>query len=198
MKNRSLTVFSLIVFTLGLQHVSAATALLEIPKAPFAKDFKDANGASKGLLSAALLTEGLSGDRYEEFNLDHVLGGLDYVSSEALRFAIPSTQYEVVASWGFGGSGKQSLELMLPLPDVSIKLEVNDAADVKPVRHSDGALTGLGKIIIQNELNKLAASPDGDLKKILKTFGITPTLKPRAVFLIKLALLLNIQLRTKI
>lgn len=218
MKNRSLVVIAIVFLMLGMQHMAAATAVVEVPvagapgldnvydrpmlqgiaakashdyEAALANDFQDIRGVGKGLFTAALLNDGLSGDRYEEFQLDDVLGGLDYVSSEELSFAIPNTQYKVVASWGFGGSGKQNLELMLPLPEVAIKLEINEDAQVAPVRRTDGALAGLGKIIIENELNKLAMASEGDLGNILKHFGIAPTLQPRAVFLIKLALLLQ-------
>lgn len=219
MKNRSIAAFALVFLMLGIQHIFPAVAVVEasagnvpglddVYERPIfqakprvassygyadvlAGDFQDIHAAGKGLFSAALLSDGLDGDRYEEFNLEEVLGGLDYVSSEELRFEIPNTQYVITATWGFGGSGKQNLELMLPLPEVAIKLEVNEDAHVSSVHHKDGALVGFGKILIQNELRKLASTSEGDLGKILKTFGIAPTLKPRAVFLIKLALLLQ-------
>lgn len=219
MKNRSIAAFALVFLTLGIQHIFPAVALVEAPVANMpglddvyerpifqakprlasshdhaallAQDFENIHAVGKGLFSAALLSDGLEGVRYEEFKLQDVLGGLDYVSSEELRFEIPNTQYVITATWGFGGSGKQNLELMLPLPEVAIKLVINEDAHVAAVRHKDGAFVEFGKIVIQNELRKLASASEGDLGKILKTFGIAPTLKPRAVFLIKLALLLQ-------
>lgn len=159
--------------------------------------FQDGGDAGKSLIAAALLSDGLSAARYEEFQLEDVLNGLDYVTSKSLRYAIPKTRYAVVLDWGFGGAGEHNLEFMLPLPTVPLKIELNEDADVSASPSREGALVGFGKMLLENELNKFAQATEGDLTKLLQGFGITPILKPRAIFLLKLALLIQHTLKTQ-
>ncbi len=156
--------------------------------------FKKADGTGKTLIHAAILSDGLTADRYEEFQLEDVLQGLDYVHSKSLRFAIPGTRYVVVLDWGFGGAGEHNLEFMLPLPTVPFKVELNEDVSAT-IAGRDGALVGFGKMLMENELNKVAR--DGDLGKVLQGLGVSPILKPRAIFLLKLALLIQHTFKTQ-
>lgn len=178
----------------GRQGLQVAASLNSDDRASLKETFEKSGGMGRDLLTAALLSDGLSADRYEELDLGQVLGSLDYVSSKSARLAIPKTNYEVVIDWGFAGAGEDNLSLMLPLPTVEIKLEKAEEEGT-PMR-----LTGVlafGKIVLENELNKLAATGNGDLTQVLQASGINPILRPRAIFLLKLALLVQHTLKTQ-
>lgn len=151
---------------------------------------------AKDLVSAIMLADGFEVGRYDAHLFDGALDGLDYTTSRSFRLAIPNTRYEVVIDWGFPGSGEHNLELMLPLPSVPLKLEINEEASVA-VPGKDSAFTQFGKIVMENELRKLARGNDGDVRAVLAQFGINPVLKPRAVFLLKLALLVQHAVKTQ-
>jgi hypothetical protein len=156
---------------------------------PFEELLAGERGKKYSLITQALLSDGLIAGRYEGLDLTTTVGQLDYATSKSLRIAIPKTNYQVVADFGFAGSGDLDLELMMPLPTVRIQLALNeDVASSAAMIPKD--LSDFGRIVIENELNKIANSSNGDIE-IFKKFGISPIVKPRGVFLLKLALLID-------
>lgn len=191
MNNKKLTHALACLSLLACQQLMAMVPVVEQPLQGNAleKAFAAASGQKRSLFAEALLSDGLSVGRYEGLDLTTAAGELGYTTSKSLRIAVPKTNYEVVADFGFAGSGDLDLELMMPLPTVRIQLALNENAAASSTMVPKD-LSDLGRMLVENELSKMANSSNGDIE-IFKKLGISPIVKPRGVFLLKLALLID-------
>ena len=191
MNNKKLTHALACLSLLACQQLMAMVPVEEQPLQGNAleKSFAAASGKKRSLFAEALLSDGLSVGRYEGLNLTTAAGELDYTTSKSLRLSVPKTNYEIVANFGFAGSGDLDLEVMMPLPTLPIQLVLKEDAASSSIMVPT-SLSDLGRILVENELSKMANSSNGDIK-VFEKLGISPIVKPRGVFLLKLALLID-------
>lgn len=191
MDNKKLTHALACLSLLACQQLMAIVPVVDQPLQGnlLENSFASASGKNRSLITEALLSDGLIAGRYEGLDLTTAIGELDYTTSKSLRIALPKTNYEIVADFGFAGSGDLDLELMMPLPALGIKLVLNKDAALSSTMVPT-SLSDLGRILVENELSKMANSSNGDIK-VFEKLGISPIVKPRGVFLLKLALLID-------
>lgn len=144
------------------------------------------NKTTTDLFVKTLLSDGLTGARYEGLLGIENVDSLNYLTSKSLECRIPSNtalgDLKITIDWGFVGAGEHNLELLLPLPSIKVNVDLDDSN--AKAAGKQNPITALGAAFLKNEIQRF-----GNIEQVLEQFKIAPVLKPRAVFLLKVGML---------